>query len=48
VLNASIQQVLTHVIAGRMNKQIAAELGTGEKNVRSPDLRESVLIPSMA
>lgn len=28
------QEVLQHVIAGKMNKQIAADLGTGEQNVK--------------
>ena len=28
------REVLRHVIAGKMNKQIAAELGTGEQNIK--------------
>ena len=28
------REVLGHVIAGKMNKQIAAELGTGEQNIK--------------
>jgi len=28
------REVLTHVIAGRLNKQIAAELGTVEKTIK--------------
>jgi FixJ family two-component response regulator len=28
------REVLTHVVAGRLNKQIAADLGTGEKTVK--------------
>jgi FixJ family two-component response regulator len=28
------RQVLTHVVAGRLNKQIAYELGTAEKTVK--------------
>ena len=28
------REVLGHVIAGRLNKQIAAELGTGEQNIK--------------
>ncbi|MCK7473274.1 MAG: LuxR C-terminal-related transcriptional regulator [Rhodopseudomonas palustris] len=27
-------EVLDHVIAGRLNKQIAADLGTGEQNIK--------------
>jgi FixJ family two-component response regulator len=28
------REVLGHVIAGKMNKQIAADLGTGEQNIK--------------
>jgi len=28
------RQVMTHVISGRLNKQIAADLGTGEKTIK--------------
>ena len=28
------REVLCHIIAGKMNKQIAAELGTGEQNIK--------------
>ncbi len=28
------RQVLTHVVAGRLNKQIAADLGTVEKTIK--------------
>jgi FixJ family two-component response regulator len=27
-------EVLKHVVAGRLNKQIAADLGTGEQNIK--------------
>jgi FixJ family two-component response regulator len=33
-LTARERQVLTHVIAGRLNKQIAADLGTTEKTIK--------------
>ncbi len=33
-LTAREREVLTHVVAGRLNKQIAAELGTAEKTVK--------------
>lgn len=33
-LTAREREVLTHVIAGRMNKQIAADLGTAEKTIK--------------
>src|SRR5262249_3115832 len=33
-LTAREREVLTHVIAGRLNKQIAADLGTVEKTVK--------------
>ena len=33
-LTAREREVLTHVIAGRLNKQIAAELGTAEKTIK--------------
>ena len=28
------REVMEHVVAGKMNKQIAAELGTGEQNIK--------------
>ena len=28
------REVLDHVIAGQLNKQIAADLGTGEQNIK--------------
>jgi FixJ family two-component response regulator len=34
VLTARERQVLTQVVAGRLNKQIAADLGTGEKTIK--------------
>jgi FixJ family two-component response regulator len=34
VLTARERQVLTHIVAGRLNKQIAADLGTGEKTIK--------------
>jgi FixJ family two-component response regulator len=33
-LTAREREVLTHVMAGRLNKQIAADLGTAEKTVK--------------
>ena len=33
-LTAREREVLTHVIAGRLNKQIAADLGTAEKTIK--------------
>ena len=33
MLTARERQILTQVAAGRLNKQIAAELGTGEKTI---------------
>jgi FixJ family two-component response regulator len=33
-LTAREREVLRHVIAGRLNKQIAAELGTAEKTIK--------------
>ena len=33
-LTAREREVLTHVVAGRLNKQIAFDLGTGEKNIK--------------
>jgi FixJ family two-component response regulator len=34
VLTARERQVLAQIVAGRINKQIAAELGTGEKTIK--------------
>jgi FixJ family two-component response regulator len=34
VLTARERQVLTQIVAGRLNKQIAADLGTGEKTIK--------------
>lgn len=34
VLTAREREVLTQVVAGRLNKQIAADLGTGEKTIK--------------
>ena len=34
MLTARERQVLTQVVAGRLNKQIAADLGTGEKTIK--------------
>jgi FixJ family two-component response regulator len=28
------REVLDHVVTGQLNKQIAADLGTGEKNIK--------------
>ena len=33
------REVLVHVVAGRLNKQIAAELGTGEKTIKVHRMR---------
>ena len=33
-MTAREREVLNHVIAGRLNKQIAAELGTAEKTIK--------------
>jgi FixJ family two-component response regulator len=33
-LTARERQVLAQIVAGRINKQIAAELGTGEKTIK--------------
>jgi FixJ family two-component response regulator len=34
VLTARERQVLAQIVAGRLNKQIAADLGTGEKTIK--------------
>ncbi len=34
VLTARERQVLTQIVAGRLNKQIASDLGTGEKTIK--------------
>ena len=34
VLTPREQEVMSHVIAGKLNKQIAADLGTGEQNIK--------------
>jgi FixJ family two-component response regulator len=28
------REVMKHIVAGRLNKQIAADLGTGEQNIK--------------
>ena len=28
------REIMEHVVAGRLNKQIAADLGTGEQNIK--------------
>jgi FixJ family two-component response regulator len=33
-LTAREREVMTHVVAGKLNKQIAADLGTGEQNIK--------------
>ena len=33
------REVMCHVIAGKLNKQIAAALGTGEQNIKAPRAR---------
>jgi len=38
-LTAREQEVFTHVIAGKLNKQIAAALGTGEQNIKIHRMR---------
>ena len=38
-LTAREKEVFTHIIAGKLNKQIAAALGTGEQNVKIHRMR---------
>jgi len=33
-LSAREREVMEHVVAGQLNKQIAADLGTGEQNIK--------------
>lgn len=44
------QEVLTHIIAGKLNKQIAADLGTGEQTIKVHRMRvlEKMGVPSVA
>jgi FixJ family two-component response regulator len=44
------REVLEHVVAGKLNKQIAAELGTGEQNIKIHRARvmQKMAVPSLA
>jgi len=44
------REVMDHVVAGKLNKQIAADLGTGEQNIKQhrAHIMKTLGVPSLA